>query len=318
MTEREGSRVPGVMGRFNPGDTIAKRYRVQRMLGRGGMGEVYLVQDRRTGQRLALKTLLTQYAQHNRAVQRFAREVNVVRQLNHPCIIKVYDAGRIDALLYYTMDYVEGKSLRAWLQQRGRLGVGSTVRILSLLCHALEHAHQFTIHRDLSPDNIMILRDGAIKLVDFGLAKVLNDETAFTRIGVRLGKMQYSAPEQNRSAAEVDRRADIYSVGVMFFELLTGQFPKPGQRLTELVPVLPPECDAFVEKTMARAPEDRFADAKETRAALAQVYRAYVGKQKPPEAEPPPRPRLRSRIRQRLAAFWRRIIPRSRKRRAQQ
>ena len=278
MGEQDQPVFPTRMARLNAGDVIAERYDVERILGRGGMGEVYLVQDRDTGQRLALKTLLPQYAEHKRAIQRFIREVNVLRQLDHPSIVRTYDAGQSDELLYYTMDYVEGKSVRTWLLKRGRLGVGSTVRILSLLCHALEHAHQYTIHRDLSPDNVMILSDGSIKLLDFGLAKLVDAEAGFTRIGVRLGKYEYSAPEQNLNAAQVDHRADIYSIGVMFYEMLSGQLPRSGQRLTDLVPFLPPECDAFVEKAMARVPEDRFANAREVRSALAQIYDIYTGK----------------------------------------
>lgn len=207
---------------FDPGDLIAERYQVERKLGQGGMGAVYLVHDRLTQQRLALKTLLPQYATNDRAVQRFTREIQVIRQLNHPCLVKVHDAQRSGKLLYYTMDYVEGKSLRTWIQQRGRLGLGSTVRILSLLCHALEHAHQYTIHRDISPDNVMVLADGSVKLLDFGLAKLKDSDQAFTMIGASLGKAQYNSPEQRASAAGVDHRTDIYSLGVMFFEMLSG------------------------------------------------------------------------------------------------
>ncbi|MBI4556223.1 MAG: serine/threonine protein kinase [Candidatus Hydrogenedentes bacterium] len=270
---------------YKPGELIADRYQVQRMLGRGGMGVVYLVVDTLTQQRLALKTLLPQYITHEYAVKRFMREVNVVRQLNHPCIVKIHEAQQAGSLLYYTMDYVEGKSLHSLIRHRGRLGLGSTVRILSLLCHALEHAHQHTIHRDLSPDNVMVLADGSIKLLDFGLAKLTNDESGLTRVGISLGKLNYMAPEQRANAKEVDHRADIYSLGVMFFQMLSGQLPKINQRLTDLVPNLPTECDQLVEKAMAAAPDARFADAQELRLALAKAY--DVGKAMvPPKLAP--------------------------------
>lgn len=149
--------------------------------------------------------------------------------------------------------------------------------MLSLLCHALEHAHQYAIHRDLSPDNVMVLSNGNIKLLDFGLAKLTNVESQFTMIGVSLGKQLYMAPEQRMSAAEVDKRADIYSLGVMFYELLTGQHPKGDTKLTDLIPELPREADAFVNKAMAKDPKDRFQDAREFRLALAELYKLSTG-----------------------------------------
>lgn len=263
---------------FKQGDLIADRYQVQGVLGQGGMGVVYLVMDQLAQQRLALKTLLPQYVSNERAVQRFVREVKTVRQLDHPCIVKIHDAQKIGNLLYYTMDYVEGKSLHTWIQQRGRLGLGSTVRILSLLSHALEHAHQYTIHRDISPDNVMVLADGNVKLLDFGLAKLTNTDQQFTMFGVSLGKAQYNSPEQRASAADVDLRADIFSLGVMFFEMLSGEIPKLGQKLTETVPGLPKECDAFYTKATASDRNDRFQNANEFRVALGALYEKVAPK----------------------------------------
>ena len=299
---------------FTPGDLIADRYEVRRVLGRGGMGRVYLVTDRETGQRLALKTILPQYAANEYAVRRFIREVTAIRRFNHPAIVKIYDARRVGPLMFYTMDYVQGKSLRDWLSERGRLGLGSTVRILALLAHALEHAHQFTIHRDISPENVMILSNGTIRLLDFGLVKLTDADAAFTRIGISLGKQHYQAPEQRASAAEVDPRADIYSMGVLFYEMLSGKLPFPDVPLTELVPNLPSQCDGFVAKAMADLPEKRFATAREFRLALMDIYDQATGP-KPPEAQPPaPEPLAREASQQvarppmaapaRLAAVW--------------
>ena len=261
--------------KYEVGDTIAERYEVKRILGKGGMGVVYLAWDQEDRRQVALKTLLPQYATNKYAISRFMREVNAVRRLDHPAVVKIYDARRLGPLLFYTMEYVEGKSLRSWMQQRKRLGWGSTVRILALLADALEHAHQFTIHRDISPENVMVLADGSVRLLDFGLAKLTDSQAAFTQIGISLGKRQYNSPEQRASAAEVDHRADIYPLGVMFYEMLSGKLPKPGRRLTELVPGLPPECDAFVEKAMAQSPEDRFWDAREFRLSLMGLHGKY-------------------------------------------
>jgi len=262
--------------KFGPGDVIAKRYHVQRVLGRGGMGEVYLVTDHKTKRNLALKTLLPQYATEDRVVYRFAREVKTLRRLDHPSIVKIYDAQRIGTLLFYTMDYVHGTSVRAWLKQRGRIDFASTVRVLALVAHALEYAHRFTIHRDLSPDNVMVLADGSIRLLDFGLAKLTDSQAAFTRIGVTMGKAAYNSPEMLLSAADVDHRADLYSMGIMFFEMLAGRRPEKGDRLTDLVPELPKECNAFFEKATARAPNERFASALEFRQALVAIYKRSV------------------------------------------
>ncbi len=288
---------------FKPGDVIAGRYRVEAALGRGGMGAVYQVVDQQTSERRALKTLLPEYVNSKNAVRRFAREVEVVRRLNHPSIVKVYDAKRVGSLLYYTMDFIEGKTLRDFIVSRGKLGIGSTVRILALLAEALEYAHLYTIHRDLSPENVMVLADGSVRLLDFGLAKLTDNTGAFTMIGDRLGKEQYKAPEQRANAAEVDGRADLYSLGIMFFVMLAGRFAKPGERLTEVVPNLCSECDTFFEKATAMLPERRFANAREFRLALMRVYEASHRKAKldglpptesempappPPFPEPPP------------------------------
>lgn len=267
---------------FQKGDVIADRYQVERMIGRGGMGMVYLVVDQESGKRLALKTLLPQYVAHKHAMHRFVREVRAVRKLDHPAVVKVHDAQKLGSLMYYTMDYVQGRSLRDWMEQRGHLGIGSTVRILALLADALDHAHQFTIHRDLSPENVMILSDGSVRLLDFGLAKITDQQAAFTMIGTSLGKLQYIAPEQRANAAAVDHRADIYSLGVMFYEMLSGKLPKPGVALSSLVDDLPPGADAFVEMAMAENPEYRYGTAREFRTALMQVYKSSQRKNMTP------------------------------------
>jgi serine/threonine protein kinase len=260
---------------FSKGEVIGGRYEVKEKLGRGGMGVVYLAHDRKTGQRVALKTLLPQYVSNKQAVNRFVREFNAIKQLDHPGIVKVYDAWKMDRLLMYTMEYVEGHSLRQLMNQRGKLGLGSTVRVLSLLCHALEHAHKFTIHRDLSPENVIVIADGQIKLLDFGLAKLLDADAALTRIGVSLGKMQYMAPEQRLNARDVDKRADVYSLGVMFFELLTGHIPKPNERLTNLRPDLPEDCDDLVDMALAPQAAMRLGSAREFQEALINIYNTH-------------------------------------------
>lgn len=258
---------------FARGELFGDRYIIQGKIGRGGMGSVFLALDKKTGRQVALKTLHKRYADNRSAIARFIREIATVRQLNHPGIVKILDAQKLDDMFFYTMEYVEGKSLRSLLQLRQKLEFPSVVRILCLVADALSHAHTITIHRDLSPENIMVVRDGTIRLLDFGLAKLEDGFKDLTVTGVDLGKVQYMAPEQQVNAGKVDCRADLYPLGVMFFELLTGRAPQEGRKLTELRPDLPPEADVFLEKAMARDPDQRFQSAVAFRDALFALYR---------------------------------------------
>ncbi len=268
---------------------LANRYEVRGIIGRGGMGEVYLVLDHATGQEVALKTLHNKYGTSRHAVARFVREVKLARRLNHPGIVKIYDAQKWQGTLFFTMEYLHGKSLRRWLQQRPRLDFASTVRVLCLTASALEHAHRITIHRDLSPENIMLLQDGSVRLFDFGLAK-LDDQLNLTETGANLGKLKYMAPEQEMNASEVDHRADLYSLGVIFFEMLAGNTPMPGQRITDFRPDLPPEADLFLVKALAREPENRFSSAREFHDALLHLYKLDKARKEGVAAPPPPTP----------------------------
>lgn len=261
------------------GQVVVGRYEVIRPLGSGGMGKVFLVRDLDTGEKRAMKMIRSQYQDNEKAVARFNREVEAVRHLNHPGIVKIFDAQYDGDRLFYIMEYIEGKSLYDWLGARKQLGFGSAVRVLALVAHALEHAHEVTIHRDISPDNIMVLPDGSVRLLDFGLAKLDDANAGLTMVGARMGKIQYSAPEQRRNAADVDARADLYSLGIIFFEILAGRRPKPGMKLSDLRPDLPKDCDAFFEKATAEKREDRFRSAAEFRKALMELYQVS---QKPP------------------------------------
>ncbi len=261
---------------------IAGRYEVLKPLGRGGMGKVFLVLDHQTGQKLALKLMRAQYQHNPKAIARFLREVEAVSKLNHPCIVKIFDAKMDGEQMYYTMEYVDGISVREWLMKKGPLSFGNTVRILALVADALEHAHKVTVHRDISPDNVMVCRDGSVRLLDFGLAKLKDASSALTMVGANLGKMQYCAPEQLRNAAGVDKRADIYPLGVMFFEMLVGRRPKPGDKFSSLRPDLPKQCDDFLKKAMASDPDERFSSAKEFRDSLLELYEIWKKDQNNP------------------------------------
>jgi len=255
------------------GKLIANRYEVVRPLGRGGIGKVFLCLDKKANdQPVALKMLRTKYQDNDKAIARFVREVNTVRSLDHPCIVKIFDASHDNGQLFYTMEYIEGKTLRQWIGERGRLPFGSVVRVLSLLAHALEHAHATTIHRDLSPENVMVMADGSVRLLDFGLAKLQDNSSNLTMIGMSLGKLAYVAPEQRVNAAKVDHRADIYPLGVMFFETLTGELPGMDKDFAKLRPDMPKSCIEFLEKAMAYKADDRFSSALEFRESMMRVY----------------------------------------------
>ncbi len=261
---------------FEEGAFFADRYEIKSQLGRGGMGMVYLAKDWKNERQVALKTLLPKYAQLPQAVARFEREISAAGRIDHPAVVKIYDSGKVDGTLYYAMEYVDGKSVRSWMRERKkkgkRVGLNSTVRILGMVCGALEKAHEFTIHRDLSPENVMVSRDGQVKLLDFGLAKLIETDQDLTRVGVTLGKIQYSSPEQRADAKHVDHRTDIYALGVMFYELLSGELPMPGVKLKKLVPWLTPAGEAFVAKAMADDPSARFQSAREFKDAMMVLY----------------------------------------------
>ncbi|MBP9003734.1 MAG: serine/threonine protein kinase [Candidatus Hydrogenedentes bacterium] len=269
-----------------PGVVVADRYEILDTIGKGGMGEVYLAKDRQTGGQVAIKTLRARYLTNKQAIARFVREVNLVRQMNHPGIIKIYDAQKWENTLFYAMEYLEGKSLRLWLRQKGQLDLASTVRVLCLVASALQYAHNFTIHRDLSPENIMVLRDGTVRLLDFGLAKLDDQFKGLTMVGANLGKLRYMAPEQELNAAEVDHRADLYPLGLMLFEMLAGKLPAPGEKLTSIRPDLPAELDDFIAKATARDPNERFQSAQEFRDELLAIYKRHVARTGDQKGEP--------------------------------
>ncbi len=298
--------------RFEPGAVIAERYEVRQLLGKGGMGEVYLARDLQSGQDVALKTLLAKYAKSRHAIARFSREVRLARQLDHKGIVKILDAQKCQNFLFYTMEYIDGKSLRVWLRQRGAIDIGSTVRVLCLVADALEHAHKITIHRDLSPENIMVLRDGSVRLLDFGLAKLDDQYKGLTMVGANLGKLRYMAPEQELNAAEVDHRADIYPLGMMFFEMLTGKSPLPGQKITDFCPELPKQADEFLARSIARDPNERYSSARQFRDALMLLYRQIkeTEEHRAASGTATTAPAAKTGLSGRIRAFFRRLLGR--------
>lgn len=256
---------------FRRGQVVAQRYTVLRLIGRGGMGCIYKVHDNTLGEEVALKTLLPQLARDQLVVERFFNEARIARRLAHPNIVRVHDIGTAGNIIYISMEFVEGVSLRQTLERQrpeNPLPLLQVLTIVDELCAALEYAHQYTVHRDIKPENVMLSRDGRVKLMDFGISKLMAD-TRLTGASVVMGTPFYMAPEQLRNSRDVDSRADVYSVGVMMYELLTGNVPtgvpKPA---SEIVKAIPPELDVIIGRCVEADPRNRFQNATELRQAL--------------------------------------------------
>lgn len=212
-------------------EELAKHFphlEILELLGRGGMGAVYKARQRGLDRLVAVKILPPEIGSEPAFAERFTREARALAKLSHQNIVSVFDFGQTDGLYYFVMEYVDGSSLRQ-LIQTGGLKPEEALAVVPQICAALQFAHdQGIVHRDIKPENILIDRQGRVKIADFGLAKLLGQsapDTTLTATHQVMGTWHYMAPEQMRGAAAVDHRADIYSLGVVFYELLTGQLP---------------------------------------------------------------------------------------------
>jgi serine/threonine protein kinase len=218
------------------GATIADRYVIERELGRGGMAVVYLARDLRHERQVAVKVLEAHVAPDG--AERFIREIRIAARLTHPHVLGVHDSGEFDGRLFYVMPYVAGETLRSRLTRAGALPIGDAVRLTRELADALAHAHGAgVVHRDLKPENVL-LSGGHAVVADFGIAKAIAAVTAdasgvqgdrLTHTGVSLGTPAYMAPEQVAGDASMDHRADLYALGLISYEMLTGSHPFAGR-----------------------------------------------------------------------------------------
>jgi eukaryotic-like serine/threonine-protein kinase len=264
---------------------MSDRYVVERTLGRGGMATVYLARDTLLDRPVVLKVLAEHLAHDESFRLRFQREARLAARLVHPNIVQIYDVGEDERGPFIVMEYVDGDTLADELRRRGRMPADEVVTIGIQLCSALEAAHAARlVHRDIKPQNILRARDGKVKLADFGIARSLA-ATSHTEAGTVLGTAAYLAPEQARGE-EVTAAADIYALGVVLYELLTGQSPFDADTLPELmvqreqglmtpprelVPEIPRALEATVMRCLALLPEYRPASAAELAEALRQT-----------------------------------------------
>ncbi len=258
------------------GQRINDRYEIIKSIGEGGMANVYLGYDTILDRNVAIKVLRGDLANDEKFVRRFQREALSASSLSHPNIVAMYDVGEDDGLYYIVMEYVEGKTLKQLLKKRGSLTLSEAIDIMLQLTDGMAHAHDsYIVHRDLKPQNIMIEDDGQIKITDFGIAMALNS-TQLTQTNSVMGSVHYLPPEQ-AAGKGATIKSDIYSMGIIFYELLTGELPFKGDSAVEIAlkqmkePLpdvhklnndIPQSIENIILKATAKNPKNRYDDAK--------------------------------------------------------
>jgi serine/threonine-protein kinase len=259
------------------------RYEIVEHLARGGMAEVYVAHDRLLDRRVALKVLFPEFASDRSFVERFRREARSAAALNHPNVVSVYDTGDEDGSYFIVMEYVEGRTLRDIIRSEGPLLPQRAADIGADIAAALAFAHRNgVIHRDVKPGNVLIDRGGHVKVTDFGIARAGDMQENLTQTGAVMGTATYFSPEQAQGAA-IDPRSDVYSLGVVLYEMVTGRPPFSGdspvaiayQHVRETAPAastvnpdVPPDLEACIRKALAKNPANRYQSAEELRADL--------------------------------------------------
>jgi eukaryotic-like serine/threonine-protein kinase len=286
------------------------RYRIERLLGSGGMAVVYCAHDEELSRTVAVKLPAEHLAEDEEFRARFLREARVAARLSHPNVVAVYDAGEDEGRPFIVMEVVEGETLAAVLARRGRLRPDEVVDLGGQAAAGLEHAHSHgLVHRDVKPHNLLLRDDGVLKVADFGIARAATATQRLTRVGTILGTAAYLAPEQ-ALGEDVAATADVYSLGAVLYECLTGQTPFRADTLiqlvtaqqqsaivpvAELVPGVPPALEEAVMRCLARNPDYRPASAGAAGRLLAGVSDAPTA--------PMPRPATQGRRRLRIAVL---------------
>jgi len=255
------------------GEVLADRYELEELVGTGGMSSVFRAHDRLLDRKVALKILHQQYSGDDDYVERFKREARSVAALSHPNVVTVIDRGEHEDRQFIVFEYVEGENLKRLIERRGPAPVPNALELAIQIARGLAFAHQQgLIHRDVKPQNVLLNGDGRAKVTDFGIARSLNVQRGMTQTGTVLGTSDYIAPEQAQGQ-RVDEHTDVYSLGVVVYELLTGEVPFPGENFVAVAmrhineeppsvrekrPDVPVRVDEAVRRAMAKRPEDRF------------------------------------------------------------
>lgn len=267
------------------GSTFARRYQIIEELGKGGMGKVYKANDIDIKEKVALKLIKPEISTDKNTIERFQNELKFARKIRHKNVCQMYDLNREEGTYYITMEYVEGENLKNMIRMSGQLGIGTAASIAKQVCEGLAEAHKIrVIHRDLKPSNIMIDREGIVRIMDFGIARSLKDK-GITGAGVMIGTPEYMSPEQVEGK-ETDQRSDIYSLGVVLYEMVTGRAPFEGDTALAIAvkqktekPKDPREFNTqlsedfsnLILKCLEKDKENRYQDADELRSELENI-----------------------------------------------
>jgi eukaryotic-like serine/threonine-protein kinase len=286
------------MQRIEPDTLIDSRYRILRKLGSGGMADVYMAEDQQLGRRVALKVLHRRFAEDEQFVERFRREASSAAGLSHANVVAIFDRGEWDGTYYISMELVEGRTLKEIVREKGPAPPEAAVDLTLQILRAARYAHKHgVVHRDIKPHNVLIDQDGRVRVTDFGIARAGTSD--ITETGSVMGTAQYLSPEQAQGRS-VDARSDLYSIGIVLYELLTGQVPfdadspvtvalKQVSELpvppAEIVPAIPPAIDAVVLHALEKDPDLRWQNADEFIAAL-ETARSEPERMPPPPAAP--------------------------------
>jgi len=262
------------------------RYRIERKLGAGGMADVYLAEDQELGRRVAIKILNSRHGNDDQFIERFRREAKNAAALNHPNIVSIYDRGEAEDTYYIAMEFLDGRTLKELIVGRGAAPINVAIEYARQILSALRFAHRHGIvHRDIKPHNVLVDGEGRVKVTDFGIARAGTSQ--MTETGSIVGTAQYLSPEQAKGG-EVDPRSDLYSLGVVLYELLTGKTPFDGETPVEIAmkhlsttpqppsklrPDVPRELDMVVMRALAKNPDERYQSADEMEGDLERVAR---------------------------------------------
>ena len=257
---------------LSKGQKVNERYEIVKSIGEGGMANVYLANDSILERQVAVKVLRGDLSTDDKFIRRFQREAQSVSNLSHPNIVEVYDVGEEEGNHYIVMEFIEGKTLKQLLNKRESLTLTEVIDIMTQLTDGISHAHEsYIIHRDIKPQNIMILDNGLIKITDFGIAMALN-ATQLTQTNSVMGSVHYLPPEQ-ASGKGATIKSDIYSIGILMYELLTGNVPFKGDNAVEIAlkhmkdkvpsirklnPAIPQSLENILLKATAKNPRNRY------------------------------------------------------------